>query len=195
MQEVMQKIKKLENQKISAEKEKAELAKFKLVSSHFYKTEEYSEEDLNIEFTMKNETNYSISKGYFIGILASPNRSVPWLYKSFNYSIPGGLEPGEEIKLRISPQYREQIDAINIAQNAVFIVEAKQLNGVNNKPVLSVCKFTQEDETRLKELKESLRHKSISESEIYDDDTTYDTDDCPEINDNYDYELSVDLLP
>jgi hypothetical protein len=68
-------------------------------------------------------------------------------------------------------------------------------NGVNNDPLFSVCKFTPEDEKRLKELKESLGHKSISESELEDYDTTYNTDDCPEIEDNYDYDLEVDLLP
>ena len=25
----------------------------------------------------------------------SPGRSVPWLKEDFNYTIPGGLEPGE----------------------------------------------------------------------------------------------------
>ena len=192
----MQEIKKLENQKVSAEKGKVKLAKFKLVSSRFYKQKEkYSEEELIIELTMKNETNNSISKGYFVGTLASDNRSVPWLQDSFNYSIPGGLEPGEEINLRIVPKYSSELNTISISQNAVFTIEVKQLNGVNNKPLFSVCKFTPEDEKRLKELKASLRHKSISESELYDYDTMYDADNCPEIRDDYNYDLKVDLLP
>jgi hypothetical protein len=195
---VMQKIKELENKKVSAEKEKAELAKFKLVSSRFYKQkEEYSDEELIIEFTMKNETNYPISGGYFIGTLASPNRSVPWLKKFFNYSISGGLEPGEEITLRLVPQYSSELNTINISQDAVFTIEVRQLNGVKNKPLFSACKFTRKDEKQLRELKESLRHKSISKSKMYDYYTTYHSNDCLEIEDDYDYrnDLRVQPLP
>jgi hypothetical protein len=192
---VMQEIKELENKKVSAEKEKTELAKFKLVSSRFYKQKKYYKEELIIEFTMKNETNHPISGGYFIGTLASPNRSVPWLKELFNYSISGGLEPGEEITLRLVPRYSSELNTINISQDAVFTIEVRQLDGVKNKPLFSACKFTGEDEKKLRELKESLRHGSISEIELYDYDTTYHTDDCSEIEDDYDYSNNLRVQP
>ncbi|MGL6339986.1 MAG: DUF6694 family lipoprotein, partial [Waterburya sp.] len=168
-EQVRQEIKELENKKVSAENDKRELAKFKVISYRFYKQqEEYYGEELIIELTMKNETTHPISQGYFIGTLATPNRAVPWLQKLFSYSIPGGLEPGEEINLRLLvQQYKSKLNIANIPQNAVFNVEVKQLDGANKQPLFSMCKFTPEDEQRLKELKESLGDESIIASELY----------------------------
>ena len=76
--QAIQEIKELEENKSSAEKDKIELAKFKIIRSRFYKTERsFIGENPIIELTVKNDTNHPISRAYFIGTVASPNRSIP----------------------------------------------------------------------------------------------------------------------
>ncbi|MDJ0594850.1 MAG: hypothetical protein QNJ72_33550 [Pleurocapsa sp. MO_226.B13] len=205
---ILQEIQELEAKKASAENDKLQLAKFKVVQSRFYKQKRpyRDEEELIIEVTMKNGTTQPVSGGYFVGILSQPDRSVPWLQESFSYSIPGGLEPEEEVNLRLAPRYSNQRRTAELTQDAVFTVEAKQLNGANKEPLFSACKFTQKDETKLKKLKESLRHEQIIRSVQYDYDTLLNQyrlgqyrlsqDRCPEGYDyRYNRNLKVELLP
>lgn len=146
---------------------------------------------------MKNGTTHPVSAGYFIGTLTQPSRAVPWLKESFSYSIPGGLEPEEEVNLRLVPSYSSNLRTVDIPQDAVFTVEVKQLNGASGKPLFSMCKFTQKDEKKLKKLKESLRHEQIIRSVEYDYDTiNIGQDGCR--NDyyySYNNGLEVYLLP
>ncbi|VEP15189.1 conserved hypothetical protein [Hyella patelloides LEGE 07179] len=204
---IRQEIKELEAKKASAENDKLQLAKFKVVRARFYKQKRPyrdREEELIIELTMKNGTTQPVSGGYFVGTLSQPDRSVPWLQESFSYSIPGGLEPEEEVNLRLAPRYLSERSIAEVPQDAVFAVEAKQLNGANKEPLFSACKFTQKDETKLKELKESLRHEQIIRNVQYDYDTLLNRhrlgqyiDRCPE-DFSYRYHrgnLKVELLP
>lgn len=198
---ILQEIKGLEAKKASAENDKLQMAKFKVVRARFYKQKRpYSvrEEELIIELTMKNGTTHPVSEGYFIGTLTQPERAVPWLQESFSYSIPGGLEPEEEVNLRLTPSYSSEVGTVDIPQDAIFTVEVKQLNGASGKPLFSECKFTQEDEKKLKELKKSLRREQIIRSiqYDYDYDMLLNQDRCLKDYDyRYNNKLEVDLLP
>lgn len=83
----------------SAEKDKEVLSQFKVIRSRFYIRKSgtyYITKEPIIELTVLNGTDKAISRAYFTGTLASPERTIPWLKKDFNYEISGGLEPGEE---------------------------------------------------------------------------------------------------
>lgn len=107
-----------------------------------------------IELTVKNDTNQSISRAYFEGTIASPNRSVPWHKDSFNYSISGGLEPGEKASWSLAPNMFSKWGSIDAPTDAVFTVTVTQLDGADNQPIYSVKDFTEYDQKRLKKLKE-----------------------------------------
>ncbi|MEL6377012.1 MAG: DUF6694 family lipoprotein [Pseudomonadota bacterium] len=56
-----------------------------------------------ISFRITNETTAAIRKIFVNGVLASPERSIPWVEDGFNYEFSGGLEPGESRALDLSP--------------------------------------------------------------------------------------------
>ena len=89
-----------------ADRDRKMLEKFEVKRSRFYKRKKgkyYITEEPIVELTVHNGTDAAISRVYFKGTLASPNRSVPWLQDDINYGISGGLEPGETITWYLAP--------------------------------------------------------------------------------------------
>lgn len=149
-------IKELEKKKIEAEQAKENLKDFSVVRSRFYKHKsEYSYIDKPvIELTVKNGTGNAVSRAYFKGTLASPGRSVPWLQESFNYSIPGGLEPGEEATWKLAPNMFSDWGSVEAPDDAVLTVTVEQLDGPGGEELFSTRGFSSEDAARLENLKE-----------------------------------------
>lgn len=149
----LQKVAELEAKKEKAEKAKKHLARFTVISARFYKQErKYLGEEPIIELTVKNGTPHAVSRAYFKGTLASPNRSVPWLVDTFNYEISGGLEPGEEATWSLVPNIFSEWGKVTIQPDAVFTVEVEQLDGPDGRPLFSAREFTKSDEKILNEL-------------------------------------------
>jgi len=152
--QVLSEIKELEKKQIKAQKDKDELAKFQIIRSRFYKKElEFIGGQPIIELTVKNGTQYPISRAYFKGILATPGRSIPWLKDDFNYSIPGGLEPGEEATWELWQNMFSRWGHVEMHDDAIFTVEVEQLDGADNKALFSIKDFSERDMERLAELK------------------------------------------
>ena len=151
----IQEINELEEKKADAEKDKIELKKFKVLRSRFYKRkQEFLGETPIIELTVKNETKYPISRAYFIGTIASSNRAIPWFRDLFNYSIPGGLESGEEAEWTLSPNMFGAWGSAKNPTDAVFIVEVEQLDGADGEALFTTKQFSEDDEKRLIKLKD-----------------------------------------
>ncbi len=96
-------IKGLEEKKARATEARANLAKLEVVKSRFYKREGLLGPEPIVELTVRNGTAHAVSRAYFVGTLASSNRPVPWLTEMFNYSISGGLQPGEKASWDLAP--------------------------------------------------------------------------------------------
>lgn len=78
-------IQELEEKKSKAVSAKNDLAKFEVIRSRFYRQkQDFMGERPIIELSVKNGTAHAISRAYFEGTLASPNRSIPWLVETFN---------------------------------------------------------------------------------------------------------------
>ena len=153
-QQVLSEIDELEKKQIKAQKDKDELSKFQIIRSRFYKKElEFIGGQPIIELTVKNGTQYPISRAYFKGILATPGRSIPWLKDDFNYSIPGGLEPGEEATWELWQNMFSRWGHVEMHDDAIFTVEVEQLDGADNKTLFSIKDFSERDMERLAELK------------------------------------------
>jgi len=98
-EEAKAEIAKLEKAKAEMDAAKAQMAKFEIIDAKFRQIPDFmGMMQPTITMTVKNNTPYPVSRAFFVGTLTSPGRSVPWLRKEFNYSISGGIEPGELAK-------------------------------------------------------------------------------------------------
>lgn len=149
-------IEELYQKKRDAETQKAQLQAFEVTQSKYYKRKDYfgSLEPI-IELTVKNGTPSAISRAYFKGTLASPNRSVPWLTDDFNYQISGGLEPGESTTWKLAPNQFSDWGTVAAPKDAILTVEALQIDGPDGEALYSTREFGAEEEERLSTLLES----------------------------------------
>ncbi|MCB2426779.1 DUF6694 family lipoprotein [Methylophaga pinxianii] len=153
-QQALDEIKELEMARANAETAREQLKKFEVLRSRFYQEEQrYTGKQPIIEITVKNGTDTAVSRAYFEGVLASPGRSVPWHKDSFNYSISGGLEPGEEQSWRLAPNLFSDWGKVEAPADAVFTVTVEKIDGADGKTLSSTTDFKDRDRTRLAELK------------------------------------------
>lgn len=155
IEQALQEIKELEEKKLNAVQTREKLKKFEVIRSRFYKKEKkYSREQPIIELSVKNSTQHSISRAYFNGTIASPNRAVPWHVGSFNYSISGGLEPGEKADWNLAPNMFSDWGKVDAPKDAIFTVTVERLDGADGKTIFSTKEFGEKEEQRLTKLKE-----------------------------------------
>lgn len=156
-QQALSEIAELIKKKDQSEAAKSSLKKFEVQKSRFYKqAQEYSFRDQPIiELTVSNGTGVAVSRAYFRGAISSPGRSVPWLVDDFNYSISGGIEPGETKSWRLAPNQFSDWGKVEPPKDALFTVEVVQLDGADGKTLFGSGEFTERDAVRL----DSLRTK------------------------------------
>ena len=153
-QQALDEIVELENEKTSADAARVQLKKFEVIRSRFYQEkQQYTGKKPIIEISVKNGTDSAVSHAYFEGTIASPNRSVPWHKDTFNYSISGGLEPGEEQSWRLAPNMFSGWGKIEAPADAIFTVTVEKLDGPDGETLYSTTDFTDHDRGRLSELK------------------------------------------
>jgi len=153
-QQALEEIRELETKRVNSENAREELKKFQVIRSRFYlREQQFTGKQPIIELTVKNGTGQAVSRAYFEGTLASPNRSVPWHKDTFNYSISGGLEPGEEATWNLAPNMFSDWGKVNAPADAVFTVTVEKLDGPDGKTLYSVRDFSERDSKRLAELK------------------------------------------
>ncbi|MEC9041453.1 MAG: DUF6694 family lipoprotein [Pseudomonadota bacterium] len=149
--QALQEIADLEEKRAAAEASEAELEKFQVISSRLYKRERGYTETPIIELSVVNGTGKPISRVFFEGVVASPGRSVPWIEDTFNYSIPGGLEPGESADWSLAPN-RFSGWGTDVPGDAILTLKTYKIEG----PGYSVPEnsFSERDQERLDILKE-----------------------------------------
>jgi len=153
-EQALAEIRELEAKQAKSQESREQLKKFEVLRSRFYmQKQEFMGMQPIIELTVKNGTSSAVSRAYFEGTLASPNRSVPWHKDTFNYSISGGLEPGEEANWSLAPNMFSDWGKIEVPADAVFTVTVEQIDGPDGDPVYSSRDFTEQDQERLSELK------------------------------------------
>ena len=156
-QQAIAEIKELEEKKLASEQASEALKKFTVERSRFYmKEQRYGGPEPIIELTVKNNTKYAVSRAYFEGTIASPNRSVPWLKETFNYSIAGGIEPGEEASWSLAPNMFSEWGTVDAPSDAVFTVTVERLDGADNEALFSKDIFDDYDQKRLQQLKDEF---------------------------------------
>jgi len=149
----------LEKQKSDSEKAKNDLKKFTVLRSRFYYQKISYLEEAVIELTVKNNTEHAVSRVYFDGVLASQGRSIPWVSDSFNYSIAGGLEPGEEVTWKLTPnRFGPWGKAPNDRDDMILTVSVKRTDGADEKAIFdsSISKYDEKKLTKLNKRLEKL---------------------------------------
>ena len=156
-QQIANEIAELESKKKAAEAALEKLKAFEVKRSRFYFSDNGFSRDPIIELTVSNGLETAVSRAYFHGILATPGRSVPWVKDDFNYSIRGGLEPGEEATWKLSPNmFGEWGQAPKERTDMVLTVTVTKLDGPDEEPILD-GEFSEYDQERLDELKAKLK--------------------------------------
>jgi hypothetical protein len=152
--QALEEIKELEAKRHAAEHAQRELRKFEVLRSRFYmKEQEFMGEQPIIELSVRNGTGSPVSRAYFEGIIASPDRSVPWHQDTFNHSIPGGIEPGEDATWSLAPNMFSGWGNVDAPADAVFTVTVEGLDGPGGETLYSVRDFGEREMERLAELR------------------------------------------
>ena len=100
----------------------------------------------SIELAVTNSTEHAIARAHFDGTLATPGREVPWVEAAFDYSIPGGIEPGESAiwELELNMWFGEWSQAPSDREDMVLTVEVMRLDGADGESLFPK-RFTEED--------------------------------------------------
>lgn len=151
--QALEEIQELEAKNREAELAKEELSNFEVSRSRFYKREDMFRDQPVIELTVKNNTEHAISRAYFRGTYATPGRQVPWLVDEFNYSISGGLEPGEEQSWSLAPNQFGDWGRLEERSDAVLTIEVIRLDGPDGEALFNSQGLSSFEEERLNDLK------------------------------------------
>nr|WP_160153317.1 DUF6694 family lipoprotein [Microbulbifer sp. ALW1] len=158
-QQALEELQALEADMAKAEAAAADLGKFQVLNARYYekvtKSDFYTHRSKTIEITVRNGTDKPVSRAYFKGTLASQGRSVPWAVDTFNYEIPGGLEPGEKATWKLMGDYSDFARA-DAPGDAVLTVVVERLDGADGEPIADARVFDERKAERLTELQATL---------------------------------------
>lgn len=156
--QALEEIRELEEKRLASIKAQEELKKFEVLRSRFHMRErDFGRTQPIIELAVKNGTSSPVSRAYFEGTIASPGRSVPWHKDTFNYSISGGLESGEEASWSLAPNMFSGWGKVDAPADAIFTVTVDKLDGPDGETLYSVRDFGEREAQRLAELKNKYK--------------------------------------
>src|SRR5690606_35253859 len=158
-EQALQEIAELEKKQQKAKSDAEALKKFEVLRSRF--SQHYDRYSIRaqprIDLSLKNGTDHAVARVFALGTIATPGRTVPWLKEEFNFSISGGVEPGETYNTVLEPNMFSDWGKIDPPADAIFTVEIVELEGNDDIALLSSRSFSEFDQERLEELKKSFR--------------------------------------
>lgn len=153
--QVESEIRELLAKQAGAAEARRQLEQFQVTRSRFFQEpQRFGRPEPIIELDVVNGTQAAISRAYFRGTVASPGRQVPWLSESFNYSIRGGLEPGESASWRLSPNMFSAWGNVSAPDDALFTVKVYRLDGPDGEALYDATGLDDFERSRLKTLQE-----------------------------------------
>ncbi|MFH2349653.1 DUF6694 family lipoprotein [Enterobacter hormaechei] len=159
-EQAIQEIKELEAKQSASVEAADKLKAFKVERSRFYlEKQNYGPDQPVLDISVENGTDKSVARAFFKGVISSPGRSVPWYTDTFNYEIPGGLEPGEKAHWKLEPNMFSDWANVNAPDDAIFTVTVTELRDVDGKSIFGTTEFSEQDAERLKKLKEKYLSK------------------------------------
>jgi hypothetical protein len=143
-------LKNLQEKKDRFEAKIESMKKFEVIKSSF--AEEFDSLGIRnrvIELSVYNGTDFAISKAFFRGVLALPERSVPLIEDTFSYQIRGGIEPGERVDWLLEPNMFSDWGKVPIHQDAEFAVTVVGLEDADGADLFGDASFSKYDQERL----------------------------------------------
>jgi len=145
----------LREKKDRSREARAQLKKFKVLRSRFYKERVgFLGPQPFVELSVSNETGQVVSRAHFIGTLSSANRSIPWLKERFSYRIEDNLNPGQEGTWVIPMNPFSPWGTTDLPDDAVLTLDVDELEGPGAQTLYSRRGFTEADARRLERLRE-----------------------------------------
>lgn len=92
-----------------------------------------------LAFTVENGSDFPISRVYFSATIEVPGRSIPVATGEANYSIPGGIEPGESKTLELIPNaFNSELGTNKAPEGATLSVDITDADwpGKPEKPLV-----------------------------------------------------------
>lgn len=145
--QALDEIKELLTQKQAAADAADGLQNFKVIRSRYLTGRGYFGSDSAFEITVRNDTDHPISRAHFQATLASPDRAVPWKTGEFNYSIPGGLEPGEQKTWTLDPSF--EWGRVDAPKDAILTIVPTRLDDAKGEPLYDAEQFGEAEAERL----------------------------------------------
>ena len=146
-------LRQLREAKAAADRARDSLRAFQVQSARLLQVAGFVGLEATIVLAVRNGTSHSVSRAYFSARAVSDGRSVPWLEETFNYSIAGGLEPGETARWRLQPNmFQGAWTKVRVPASAKLIVEAIRLDGADGDPLWTGATFTRGDQRLLDSL-------------------------------------------
>jgi hypothetical protein len=140
-----------------AEAAKASLARFEVEQARFYFSEDRFSSDPVIDLTVRNGTSHTVSRFYCRGVLSSPDRETPWVEDNFNYSVRGGIQPGETKQFKLAPNmFGEWGKAPKDRDDLELSVTAYRIDGPDEEELFPST-FSEDDAARLAALEAMIR--------------------------------------
>jgi hypothetical protein len=158
LQDTKKEIDELLQERKKDERDEQHLKKFSVKSAKYYKRESSIGKEPVIEVTVHNGTDKPVSRVYFDAVYQTPDRAIPWLEETFNYSISGGLEPGENAHWKLSPY--GGWDHIEVKEDAQLKLDVYQLDGPDEETLWRNDRFTEDNQERLESLRNTVEKLS-----------------------------------
>lgn len=111
---------------------------------------------LTLDLELFNGTKSVISSARFDSTLYSTGRTLPWSTPAFRYEFSGGIEPGESLRVSLSPnefmsEWAQAMKAITERDDCIFEVSPTEALDDEGKPIEFLA-FSQADARRLRSL-------------------------------------------
>jgi len=142
----------LKEKQLESDNNRLAMDKFVIDKPRFYYSNHGYSSDPVIEMTVMNGTEKTISRFYCHGKVLSPERKIPWIEKDSNYTIKGGLQPGEKDHYKTTPNiYLGWGNAPQDRNDLTLALEVYRLDGPSGESLFPI-NFTEEQANRLSAL-------------------------------------------
>lgn len=160
-QKALKEIDTLENKKKYSDQSVEILKKVQLISGSIDRKDSGYKDHKNTTITLsiKNNTDNAIASIYSIATVKSENREVPWIKEYLNFSISGGIQPGETVEVSLPQNMFSSWGTVNITENATLGIQFTRIDGANGVVLASTQEFTEENSKKLNELKNKYLNK------------------------------------
>ena len=146
-------------QQADAEAAKAAVAKFLVDKASFYFAQDGFIKKPVIDLVVRNTTAQPVTRFYARGVISVPDRATPLLDEEFNYTIKGGLKPGEVQNFKLVPNMFSEWGKVSQDRGALTLtVKIQRLDGLDEKPLFE-SEFTEPAAARLAALQKLIEQQ------------------------------------